>query len=242
MAASSPQKLKKLFGAIAQTKSEEALRASFIDTIGSHFQSQRWGLYLYNLQGKLSSVDIHGIRNVDAFVERYQSVGKTVDPVLKHVETYHTPAHEGLFYKADEWKASPLYTRCCASMDHAHFMTGPIVGNGQMTGAAYFSRLSGTPAFTAQSLAELGAVCAHISAKLATFQQAHVMVSPAVQQRLTARELQIAELVATGLTNKAISQQLWITENTVKQALKKIFRKLNVNNRTALVAKLFSDG
>lgn len=68
------------------------------------------------------------------------------------------------------------------------------------------------------------------------------MVSPAVQQRLAARELQIAELVATGLTNKAISQQLWITENTVKQALKKIFRKLNVNNRTALVAKLFSDG
>ncbi|MEM9088271.1 MAG: LuxR C-terminal-related transcriptional regulator [Cyanobacteria bacterium P01_F01_bin.53] len=239
MPPSKPHQLQRLFGEIAQAKNEQGLRSRFIDTIGGHFQAQRWGIYLYSPQGELSSVDIHGMHNVEAFVERYQSIGKAVDPVLKHVETYHTPAHEGLFYTPNEWENSPLYTRCCATMDHAHFMTGPIVGDGHMRGAVYFSRTSGTPAFTHQNLSELGAVCAHLSAQLAAFTPKSEL-TPTAHKLLITRELQIAELVATGLTNAAISQQLWITENTVKQALKKIFRKLNVNNRAALVAKLLS--
>ena len=56
--------------------------------------------------------------------------------------------------------------------------------------------------------------------------------------RLTSRELQIANLVAKGLTNAEIGRQLWITENTVKQALKRMFRKLQVSARTEMVAKL----
>lgn len=164
------QKLHGLFSAIAQTTSEEGLRAKFIDTIGSHFQSHRWGIYLYNPRGQLTSADTYGIRNADAFLERYQSVGKAVDPVFKHVATYHTPAHEGWFYTPEEWERSPLYARCCASMDHAHLMTGPIVGNGQMIGAVHFSRMSGTPAFTAQNLTELSAVCTHLSAQLVVCQ------------------------------------------------------------------------
>ena len=55
---------------------------------------------------------------------------------------------------------------------------------------------------------------------------------------LTSRELQIADLVAQGLTNAEIGTELWITQNSVKQALKRIFRKLNVSARTEMVAKL----
>lgn len=55
---------------------------------------------------------------------------------------------------------------------------------------------------------------------------------------LTRRELQIAELVAQGLTNAQIGAQLWITQNSVKQALKRIFRKLEVTSRVQLITKL----
>jgi DNA-binding CsgD family transcriptional regulator len=58
--------------------------------------------------------------------------------------------------------------------------------------------------------------------------------------RLTARELQIAELVALGRTNAEISSELWITENSVKQALKRMFRKLEVSSRAELVARLLT--
>ena len=57
-------------------------------------------------------------------------------------------------------------------------------------------------------------------------------------KRLTHRELQIAELVAQGLTNAEIAVRLWISVNTVKQTLKNIFRKLNVSARAQMVAKL----
>jgi DNA-binding CsgD family transcriptional regulator len=56
--------------------------------------------------------------------------------------------------------------------------------------------------------------------------------------RLTPRELQIAELVALGLTNLKIGHELWITGNSVKQALKRIFRRLKVSSGAAMVAQL----
>lgn len=54
---------------------------------------------------------------------------------------------------------------------------------------------------------------------------------------LTHRELQIADLVAKGLTNAEIATELWISQNTVKQTLKRIFRKLNVSTRADMVAR-----
>ena len=49
---------------------------------------------------------------------------------------------------------------------------------------------------------------------------------------LTRRELEILQLVASGSTNSAIAQRLWVTEQTVKFHLRNIYRKLNVANRT----------
>ena len=51
---------------------------------------------------------------------------------------------------------------------------------------------------------------------------------------LTAREMQVARLAADGATNNEIGKQLYITENTVKSALKSIYSKLSINNKTLL--------
>jgi len=51
---------------------------------------------------------------------------------------------------------------------------------------------------------------------------------------LTAREREIAILVAQGLSNKEISRKTGISEGTVKLHLHNIYRKLKVANRTAL--------
>lgn len=40
------------------------------------------------------------------------------------------------------------------------------------------------------------------------------------------------------MTNAEIGAELWITQNSVKQALKRMFRKLDVSARTEMVAKL----
>ena len=49
---------------------------------------------------------------------------------------------------------------------------------------------------------------------------------------LTARELEILRLVASGSSNRRIAQRLWVTEQTVKFHLSNVYRKLGVANRT----------
>jgi DNA-binding CsgD family transcriptional regulator len=53
---------------------------------------------------------------------------------------------------------------------------------------------------------------------------------------LTKREQQIADLVAEGLKTADLSVELGITQNSVKQALKRMFVKLNVSTRAEMVA------
>ena len=50
---------------------------------------------------------------------------------------------------------------------------------------------------------------------------------------LTEREITMLQSLARGLSNKAISQELWVTEQTVKFHLGNLYRKLGVPNRLA---------
>src|SRR5215470_16500363 len=52
---------------------------------------------------------------------------------------------------------------------------------------------------------------------------------------LTPREEQVVNLVAEGIGNREIAQQLGIRENTVKKSLLRIYDKLGVSNRVELV-------
>ncbi len=55
---------------------------------------------------------------------------------------------------------------------------------------------------------------------------------------LTQRESQIARLLLEGLTNRQIAQLCSITEQTAKDHLKHIYRKMGVHHRTALISLL----
>jgi len=52
------------------------------------------------------------------------------------------------------------------------------------------------------------------------------------ESSLTARELEVLQLVAGGSTNGEIARKLWVTEQTVKFHLSNVYRKLDVGNRT----------
>jgi DNA-binding NarL/FixJ family response regulator len=54
-------------------------------------------------------------------------------------------------------------------------------------------------------------------------------------EALTQREMEVLELLGTGMTNKAIGGQLFITERTVKFYVSAILGKLNASNRTEAV-------
>jgi DNA-binding NarL/FixJ family response regulator len=59
---------------------------------------------------------------------------------------------------------------------------------------------------------------------------------------LTEREMTMLKALARGLSNKAISQELWVTEQTVKFHLGNVYRKLGVSNRLAAATIAHSHG
>ena len=59
---------------------------------------------------------------------------------------------------------------------------------------------------------------------------------------ISAKEMQLLTLLAGGQSNKAIALALDISENTVKFHLKQIFRKLEVENRSAAISTALREG
>ena len=57
-----------------------------------------------------------------------------------------------------------------------------------------------------------------------------------VQPSLTPREIEVVQLITEGLRNKEIAVALGISEETAKVHVKNILAKLNVNDRTAVIA------
>ena len=59
---------------------------------------------------------------------------------------------------------------------------------------------------------------------------------PSDRDALTSTEGQIAELVATGKTNREVADELFVTVGTVESNLTRIYRKLGVRSRAELAA------
>jgi DNA-binding CsgD family transcriptional regulator len=65
--------------------------------------------------------------------------------------------------------------------------------------------------------------------------------TPDARDRLTAQELQIAQLAAKGLSNREIGERLFLSHRTIGSHLYRIFPKLEITSRTQLRDALVTD-
>jgi DNA-binding CsgD family transcriptional regulator len=216
--------LQSLFQAIAQAQTETDLRQSCMADVGQYFAATRWSLYFLD---QLPAID----DNTPSMLKKALSLD--YNPVLRYLVQNHAAVHDEVILPPGVWQT------ICPRADHGHVMVGPIVSQGQLVGGMAVTRHRRDPKFTAANLAELNALCLHVSTRLAILRTKPVALE-LNYDCLTPRESQIAGLVAQGMTNKEIGTELWITENSVKQALKRMFRKLNVSSRAEMVAQLAS--
>lgn len=217
--------LQALFQAIAQASDEQDLRSQ-TKAASLYFAAKRVGLFFFD-QIPLADARFKQVLQVALSVEH--------NPVVRYLVERHAPVHEALVTSPKAWQL------ICPRADHWHVMAGPIVSSGQLVGAVGFTRDHGMPAFDSQNLADLSALCLHLSTWVATMRLQSYKSNACADSkaaRLTPRELEIAKLVAQGRTNGEIGAELWITENSVKQALKRMFRKLEVSSRAEMVAQL----
>ncbi|MGL5940138.1 MAG: LuxR C-terminal-related transcriptional regulator [Waterburya sp.] len=213
--------LKLLLEAINQMKDKKDLRSHLVPKIGEYFVAKRSGIFFFDQL--LADHNCQKVLNTALSIE--------YNPVVRYLAERHTPVHEELVTSPKTWAI------ICPRPDHWHVMAGPIVNQGKLVGAVGCTRERSMPSFETQNLADLSAICLHLSVWVATVKSQQQSFK---SDRLTPRELQIAELVALGRTNAEIGHKLWITENSVKQALKRMFRKLEVSSRVEMVTKLFA--
>ncbi|MEM7772246.1 MAG: LuxR C-terminal-related transcriptional regulator [Cyanobacteria bacterium P01_A01_bin.37] len=212
--------LQVLFDTLNHVKDEDELRSQFVPKIGEHFDAKRWGIFFF---------DQHPMADRNRQKTLQKALSTQHNPVVRYLVERHAPVHEGLVVSPKVW------TIICPRPDHWHVMAGPIVNNGQLRGIVGCTREQSKPAFDTHDLLDMSAICLHLSVWASTVRSPHQSIKTDL---LTPRELQIAKLVALGRTNAEIGAELWITENSVKQALKRMFRKLEVSSRAAMVAQL----
>ncbi len=215
--------LQNLLRAIAQAKSEIELREPIMAEIGKYFTATRWGLAFLDQLPKIKERTPNMIK---------LALSLEYNPVLRYLVQRHAAVHEEVIFPPRMWQ------NFCPREDHGHVMLGPVISNGQLVGGIAFTRHCDRPAFNADNLVDLNALCLHLSSRLAVLRSETVAFGRRADV-LTSRELQIAELVAQGLTSSEIGSALWITENSVKQALKRMYKKLNVSSRAEMVAQVF---
>jgi DNA-binding CsgD family transcriptional regulator len=212
--------LQLLFAAINQVQNPQDM-GNFLPKAGEYFAATRWGIFFFDQ-----------IPFLDPKFDKILQAGLSIEhnPVVHYLCERHTPVHEALLVSPKVWQV------ICPRKDHYHVMAGPIINQGKLAGVIGFTRQQKMPAFNNQNLADLSAICLHLSARKIT---ANLPNQSLKSHSLTTRELEIAKLVALGRTNAEIGKQLWITENSVKQALKRMFRKMEVSSRAEMVTRLY---
>jgi DNA-binding CsgD family transcriptional regulator len=187
------------------------------------------GWYLLGPAGVPVEAEVRGAPA--AFAEAYEAEGCRVDPVHRLVEQRHVPAHDAQLGPA--WRTSELFRNVSSRFGIGHILTGPLVDGGRMVGTLNVGRPLSAPGFDDDDRLALAAICAHVSALLPGTTDAG---GGSAAVPLTARQRQMVDLVARGLSNAEIARQLWVSEETVKVTLKRAFRRTGARTRAELVA------
>jgi DNA-binding NarL/FixJ family response regulator len=77
---------------------------------------------------------------------------------------------------------------------------------------------------------------------ISQFAQIRRPAPPAELEELTAREMEVFRLIARGLSNAEIGEQLFITDTTVKTHVTHVLQKLNLRDRVQAVVLAYQAG
>ena len=138
------------------------------------------------------------------------------------------------FHSDRQWHSTGMYTDCLRPCGVDQELIMPLPAPPGMCRRLVFFRSPGRRF----SGAERGAAVLlqpHIAEAL------RLHARRAAAQLLTARQLQLLQLVAAGHDNAAIARQLVLSRTTVRKHLENAYARLGVTSRTAATAQVFPD-
>jgi DNA-binding CsgD family transcriptional regulator len=140
----------------------------------------------------------------------------------------------GDFYSQRQWHSTGMYTECMRPAGFDQELIIPLPAPVGIARRLIFFRSPGQP-FTDGDCAAAVLLQPHISEAL----RLHARLMAA--RLLTARQLEVLQLVAAGYDNNAIARRLCLSRGTIRKHLENAFIRLGVSSRTAAVARTFPD-
>jgi DNA-binding CsgD family transcriptional regulator len=132
-----------------------------------------------------------------------------------------------------EYRQTGLYTDLVQPFGLQHELFVCLDGGApQRTVRLLFDRAPGSD-FSDRDLAVVTLLRPHLQAAYDRAKRRRRAILP-----LTGRQREILQLVAAGHSNRQIARRLFVSEATVRKHLENIFSRLEVNSRTAAVARL----
>lgn len=219
-----------ILGQLSRASNEAQLRNCFMDQADRLFTARGWGINFFGEHHEITESEIAGLDN--SLLDRYMEIGIAADPVMSYVLSHHVPAHNHSATTPAGWENSLIYRELSRSYHIEHLLASPIVGQGRLLGKLYCTRGRYDQPFNDRDLVLINSISQHFSVQLALLRTRPLSPPSA----LTPREQEILYWIAQGRTNPEIAIILGISTNGVKQALKRMFAKLQVSSRAALVA------
>lgn len=152
--------------------------------------------------------------------------GWLANPVLDYFARVQCAVVEAHVVDSATWKT------LCPRADHSHVLMGPIVVRGDLIGALAATRGPERP-FLQDDLNRMNHLALQFCSRWTELLHVSVGLDLA---GLTEREREVCRGVCEGHRNSTIAELLSISEHTVKQRLKSIFRKLGLVSRAQLQA------
>jgi DNA-binding CsgD family transcriptional regulator len=146
-------------------------------------------------------------------------------------------------YREDEWLRDRAWLSYGRPHRIYHYLSAPIFGSrGRLTGVLNLCRRPQDRRFDETTVEMAGAFAGFLSATLARVSGKAAFVDDRPPGGLAPREMQVARLAAAGHNNVEIALALGIARETVKQTLRRVYCKLEVNGRAQMAATMASRG
>lgn len=219
---------------LATCRTSEELQSRFMDCGQFILPTTGWGIDLIGQQNNELTVQNSELAGVPiAVCDRYQNSCNENNVMMQAMFQNCLPFHNLSLQSRHAWQNSPIYQEVFQPFALEHVAIAPLFNReAQIFGYIYFLRNHECSVFTNQDLLKIANLANLLSMNFMALQV------PELTEYLTPREREIVNCVAKGFSNRDIAAQLYVSPETVKHSLKRLFRKFAVSNRAELIAKL----
>jgi DNA-binding CsgD family transcriptional regulator len=225
---------------LAACRTQSEVGGVAVDVARRAFGTHTCGAIFLDESGRSTERTLYGMRDKD--FDEWDQQWRSIELVFPAMLARAAPVHNWQVYREDEFRSSLPYRELGKRLLLYHYMSAPIFGSrGTLVGALNFCRRPQDRPFDVHALGMASALTGFVSATLARVTESP-MPEASGSTVLTYRELQVARLAAAGRNNLEIALQVGVARETVKQTLKRVYRKLGVSGRAQMASTMAARG